>query len=78
MWSENTIEDDKEDLDTLIGSESLNEESVKFSETDVFFGFYGTEDESEIKSLGFLVHSPICSGEGSAEQGGAVTSATST
>lgn len=61
FWSGNTVEDAEDDLDTLIGAESSNKEAVTFSETDVFFGFYGSADEIEIKSLGFLVHSPICS-----------------
>ena len=61
LWAVNTDQDDVDNLDTLIGVESDLFEGVNFSDSDVFFGFYGTENDEEIESLGFLVHDPVCS-----------------
>ena len=45
----------------MIGRENELEETVSFTDTDVFFGFVGTYDADEIKSLVFLVQDPACS-----------------
>ena len=61
FWESNTQVDNADDLDTMIGVESDLEETVSFTETDVFFGFVGSYDANEIKSLVFLVQDPACS-----------------